>query len=62
MRFIFTYDSSFYIANFACIIDTVASTVHSTVDTTKNAAASVIDKGASLVGGAKGINYVINYK
>lgn len=44
---------------FACIVDTVASTVHSTVDTTKNAAASVVDKGVSFVGGAKGINDVI---
>lgn len=37
------------------IIDTVVNTVQSTVDTTKNAAASVVDKSTSLIGSAKGI-------
>ena len=42
------------------LVETVASTVQSTVDTTKDVAASAVDKGASLVGAAKGkINLII---
>lgn len=37
------------------IVDSVSSTVNSTVDTTKNLAGSVFEKGTSIVGGAKGI-------
>lgn len=32
------------------LIDTVASTVQATVDTTKNVASAAVDKGTSLVG------------
>lgn len=37
------------------VIDTVVNTVHSTVDSTKNVAASAFDKGTALIGGVKGI-------
>lgn len=40
---------------FLLILNTVVNTVHSTVDTTKNVAASAVDKGAAIVGSAKGI-------
>lgn len=43
------------VALFVSHIDTIASTVGITVDTTKNVAASAFDKGVSLVGSAKGI-------
>lgn len=33
----------------------IVDTAESTLDTTKNVAASVVDKGSSLIGGAKGI-------
>lgn len=36
-------------------VDTVVNTVSSTIDTTKSAAASVVDKGTAIVGGTKGI-------
>lgn len=36
------------------IVDSVASTVSSTVDTTKSVAGSVFEKGTAFVGGAKG--------
>lgn len=45
------------IACHLCIVDTVANTVQSTVDTTKNVASSAIEKGSSVVGSAKGINF-----
>lgn len=37
-------------------IDTVASTVNATVDTTKNVASSAVDKGSSVVGSIKGVS------
>lgn len=38
-------------------IDTVASTIQTSVDTTKNVAAAAVDKGTSLVGTAKGSTF-----
>lgn len=35
-------------------LDTVAQTVHATVDATKNVAASAIEKGTTAIGSAKG--------
>ena len=35
-------------------VDTLANTVHSTVDATKSVASSAVDKGVSFVGSAKG--------
>lgn len=42
------------------IVDTIANTVNSTVDTTKNAAATALEKGSSLVGAAKGNNNYVS--
>lgn len=36
------------------IVDTVANTVQNTVDITKSAAGSVVDKSSSLIGTTKG--------
>lgn len=47
---------------YALLLDTVTGTVHTTVDTTKNVAASAVDKGASLVGAAKGILYLTYHR
>lgn len=41
------------------IVDTVASTVQTTVDSTKNATATAFDKGTTLIGGVKGIIFII---
>lgn len=38
-----------------CFVDTVVSTINTTFDTTKNVAASAVDKGTTLIGTAKGI-------
>lgn len=43
------------VALFVLHIDKIASTMSTTVDTTKSVAASAFDKGVSLVGSAKGI-------
>lgn len=43
------------VALFVSHIDKIGSTVSTTVDVTKNVAASAFDKGVSLVGTAKGI-------
>lgn len=37
-----------------CNVDTVASTIQTSVDTTKNVAAAAVDKGTAMVGTAKG--------
>lgn len=49
--------ASFYMKPYRkCIfIDTVAKTVYSTVDTTKNVAAAAVEKGTTFIGTAKGI-------
>ena len=39
---------------FFVILDTVANTINTTVDTGKNVAAAAVDKGTSLIGTAKG--------
>ena len=39
---------------FYYFVDTLANTVHSTVDATKSVASSAVDKGVSFVGSAKG--------
>lgn len=49
---------SYYTELFIFIVDSVASTVSSTIDTTKAVAGSVVEKGTTLVGGAKG-RYII---
>lgn len=46
---------------FVSHIDKIASTVSTTVDTTKSVAESAFVKGVSLVGTAKGILYDIIY-
>lgn len=38
------------------IVDAVASTVHTTVDSTKNVASCAYDKGTTFIGGVKGID------
>lgn len=42
---------------FWLIVDSVANSVQATVDTTKNVAASAVEKGSSLIGCAKGRNF-----
>ena len=39
---------------FTLCIDTVASTVHTAVDTTKNVAAAAVEKGTTAIGTVKG--------
>lgn len=39
----------------------IVDTAESTLDTTKNVAASVVDKGSSLIGGAKGIFHLFKW-
>lgn len=41
-------------------LETVANTVHSTVDTTKNVAAAAVEKGTSFVGSAKGSSFLLS--
>lgn len=51
----------FYYLPQIVFVDTVTNTVSATVDTTKNVAASAVDKGSAFVGSAKGIFTQIYY-
>lgn len=53
IQHIITFYSVVILFKFLPFVDTVANTVSSTVDTTKNVAASVVDKGVAFVGNAK---------
>lgn len=44
------------------ILDTVASAISSSVDTTKNVASATVEKGTSVIGAAKGKQSAINQK
>lgn len=42
------------------IVDSVTSTIQTSVDTTKNVAATAVDKGSSLIGTARGRSLIHN--